>query len=236
MGEPIESHGIVGNMRTAALVGLDGAVDFLCWPCFGSPGVFASLLDDERGGRFEMTPLLDAPRRRQPYLSDTDILLTRFPSAQGVAEVSDLMPVGGPSPGQRLVGRAKAVRGDVRFRMRCAPRFDYARAGHTVQEEAGTLVFASAGEDGTALRLRASRQFHVERDESVAEFELAQGQSAVFVLEDAAYGGRQCFGRRAIRHGRVQGHVGILAAMGRAVQLPWPVAQRGEPILAGFRR
>lgn len=188
MGEPIGNHGIVGDLRTAALVGLDGAIDFLCWPRFDSPSVFASLLDDERGGRFELAPVLDGAQRRQLYFSDTNVLLTRFLSADGVAEISDFMPVGGPDPAQRLVRRAKAVRGTIRFRMRCAPRFDYARAGHAVREEAGTLVFASVGEDGTALRLHASVPLRVEGDEGVAEFELAAGQSAAFVLEDAARG------------------------------------------------
>lgn len=190
MGEPIENHGIVGDLRTVALVGLDGAVDFLCWPRFDSPSVFASLLDDERGGRFELAPVLDGARRRQLYLPDTNVLLTRFLSAEGVAEVSDLMAIGGPDGGQRLVRRAKAVRGTLRFRMRCAPRFDYARAGHSVREEGGTVVFTSDGPDGTALRLRSAMVPLLAGEDGTAEaeFELAAGESACFVLEDAAQG------------------------------------------------
>ena len=57
MAQLIENHGIVGNLRTAALIGLDGAVNFLCWPRFDSPTIFASLLDDERGGCFELIPV-----------------------------------------------------------------------------------------------------------------------------------------------------------------------------------
>jgi len=183
MGEPIENHGIVGDLRTAALVGLDGAVDFLCWPRFDSPSVFASILDDERGGRFELMPLLDGARHRQLYLPDTNVLLTRFLSHDGVAEISDFMRVGGT---QRLMRRAKAVRQAMRFRMRCAPRFDYARAMPTLREEGGSLVFE--GPDGMALRLRATVALRVEGADGVAEFELQAGQAAAFVLEDAALG------------------------------------------------
>ncbi|HEY8610736.1 MAG TPA: glycoside hydrolase family 15 protein [Roseomonas sp.] len=183
MGEPIENHGIVGDLRTAALVALDGAVDFLCWPRFDSPSVFASLLDDEKGGRFELAPTLNGARRRQLYLPDTNVLLTRFLSHEGVAEISDYMALG---PTQRLVRRAKAVRHAMHFRMRCAPRFDYARAPHTVREEGGSLVFESA--DSQALRLRATVPLRIEGGDGIAEFELKTGQSAAFVLEGAAQG------------------------------------------------
>ncbi|MFH5923195.1 glycoside hydrolase family 15 protein [Roseomonas xinghualingensis] len=182
MGEPIENHGIVGDLRTAALVGLDGAVDFMCWPRFDSPSVFASLLDDERGGRFELAPALNGARHRQLYLPDTNVLLTRFMSPHGVAEISDFMVLG---KAQQLIRRAKAVRGPMHFRMRCAPRFDYARATHTVREEGGTLVFEGAGK---ALRLRAAVPMRIEGDDGVAEFMLKAGQAAAFVLEDAALG------------------------------------------------
>ena len=145
MSEPIENHGVIGDLRTVALVALDGAIDFLCWPRFDSPSVFASILDDERGGRFELAPELNDARRRQLYLPDTNVLLTRFLSRNCVAELSDFMAIGDPDQGQRLIRRAKAVRGILRFRMRCAPRFDYARADHDVLQEDGTAVFRSRG-------------------------------------------------------------------------------------------
>src|SRR5215467_8572269 len=152
MAQSIENHGIVGNLRTAALIGLDGAVNFLCWPRFDSPSIFASLLDDERGGSFELTPALDNARHRQLYLPDTNVLLTRFLSSDGFAEISDFMTVGDLDAGSRLVRRVKAVRGSIHFRMRCMPRFDYARLDPEVYAEAGTVIFA--GGDNLALRLR----------------------------------------------------------------------------------
>jgi GH15 family glucan-1,4-alpha-glucosidase len=182
----IENHGIVGNLRTAALIGLDGAVSFLCWPQFDSPSIFAALLDEERGGRFELVPILDDPRHRQLYLPDTNVLLTRFLSANGVAEISDFMSIEDPDAGSRLVRRVKAVHGTVRFRMRCMPRFDYARAHHEVCLEAGTVIFT--GSDNLALRLRASVPLDVSSGAAIAQFDLAAGDSASFILEDAGYG------------------------------------------------
>ena len=183
MGEPIENHGIVGDLRTIALVGLDGTVDFLCWPRFDSPSVFASLLDNEKGGCFELAPVLDTVRHRQLYLPDTNVLLTRFLSHQGVAEISDYMGIGGT---QRLVRRAKAVRQAMRFRMRCAPRFDYARVTPAVREEGGSLVFE--GPDGMALRLRATVTLSLDGAAGTAEFDLKAGEAAAFILEDASLG------------------------------------------------
>ena len=91
--QPIENYGVIGDLHTVALVGMDGSIDFMCAPRFDSPSVFAALLDAERGGRFQLAPLLEGARRKQLYLPDTCVLLTRFLSDAGVAEVSDFMPI-----------------------------------------------------------------------------------------------------------------------------------------------
>ncbi len=183
---PIEDHGIVGDLRTLALVGTDGAIDFLCWPRFDSPSVFASLLHENGGGRFEIAPELCDAKRHQLYLPDTNVLLTRFLSADGVAEISDFMNVAGTAEPQRLVRRVKAVRGDIVMRVRCAPRFDYARAAHATQTGEGSVSFHSDGEDGLRLRLCASVALDVDGDDAVARFTLAHGESACFTLDDPA--------------------------------------------------
>ena len=121
-------------------------------------------------------------------MPDTNVLLTRFLSRNCVAELSDFMAIGGPDKGQRLIRRAKAVRGILRFRMRCGPRFDYARAEHDLLQEGDTVVFRSRGADRLSLRLRATVPMRVADGEAFAEFELAPGASASFVLEDAAHG------------------------------------------------
>src|SRR6185295_14604200 len=90
---PIGDYGIIGDLYTIALVGMDGSIDFLCLPHFDSPSVFAALVDAERGGRFQLAPLLEGAARKQLYLPDTNVLLTRFLDANGVAELSDFMPI-----------------------------------------------------------------------------------------------------------------------------------------------
>jgi GH15 family glucan-1,4-alpha-glucosidase len=180
---PIENHGIIGNLNTAALVGMDGCIDFLCFPFFDSPSVFASLLDHDKGGRFKIAPVLEAVRQKQIYFPDSNMLLTRFLSEEGVAEISDFMPVQPPWPVHGIVRRAKAVRGDVRFRMVCAPRFDYGRAMHRVEAADGALCFFSDGPDRLALRLKSGVPLRRVNGDAMAEFTLHAGQSAYFVLE-----------------------------------------------------
>ena len=91
--QPIENYGVIGNMRSIALVSVEGSIDFLCYPKVDSPSIFAALLDAERGGSFALNPDLEAMRVKQLYLPNTNILLTRFLSESGVAEVTDFMPV-----------------------------------------------------------------------------------------------------------------------------------------------
>src|SRR5947209_14625933 len=91
--QPIENYGIIGNLRTAALVGMDGSIDWLCLPHFDSPSVFAAILDDRKGGRFRIGPANENFRHKQFYWPDTNILITRFLHEEGVAEVEDYMPV-----------------------------------------------------------------------------------------------------------------------------------------------
>src|SRR5215469_2177732 len=122
--EPIENYGAIGNMRSIALVGMNGSIDFLCFPRFDSPTVFAALLDDERGGRFQIQPQLNHCRVRQLYLPDTNILVTRFMSNDGLVELTDFMPISADAEQpNELVRSAAVVRGDVPFRVLCQPRF-----------------------------------------------------------------------------------------------------------------
>jgi len=145
---PIGEYGVIGDLYTVALVGMDGSIDFLCLPHFDSPSVFAALVDAERGGRFQIAPLLEGAARKQLYLPDTNVLLT-FLDAQGVAELADFMPVEDPGQAHNLLRRAKTVRGEVRFRMRCDPRFDYARATHTAARRSDTeVLFLGRSGDG----------------------------------------------------------------------------------------
>ncbi|MBD0318960.1 MAG: glycoside hydrolase family 15 protein [Gemmatimonadetes bacterium] len=178
---PIEDHGVIGDLNTVALVGLDGTIGFMCAPRFDSPTVFASLLDAERGGAFEIAPMLEGARNRQLYLPDTNVLLTRFMSPAGVAEITDFMPVG-DSEVRRVVRRAKAVRGDITFRVRCAPRFGYGRTAHQAEPGEECVVFTT--EDGSIrMRLDASVPLQLAEGDAHAEFTLSAGDTAIFILE-----------------------------------------------------
>ena len=182
---PIEDYGIIGDLHTVALVGKDGSIDFLCLPSFDSPSVFAALLDAERGGRFQIAPQLGEAARKQLYLPDTNVLLTRFLSSDGVAELSDFMPVEDGGQAHTLVRRVKTVRGEIRFRMHCDPRFDYARATHSVERRSDReVIFIGRGGAGKlTLRLCSSVAMQLADGAAVAEFTLGADESASFVLE-----------------------------------------------------
>jgi len=177
---------VIGDLNTVALVGMDGSIDFMCFPEFNSPTVFAALLDHEKGGRFRISPVLPGARQKQLYLPDSNILLTRFLSGDGVAEISDFMAI--EEEGRQwhdLVRRVKTVRGEVRFQMVCEPRFDYGRRGHRVERGEKEVRFLPEGEGLSALRLRSEVPLHVENGAAKARFTLRAGETASFLLEEA---------------------------------------------------
>src|ERR1700692_2535435 len=115
--EPIENYGGVGNMRSIGRVAVNGSIDFLCYPNFDSPTVFAALLDDERGGCFQIQPQLGERRIRPMSLLDTNILLTLCLADEGVVEVSYYMPIGTDAEQPNEIIRTLAViRGEVDFK------------------------------------------------------------------------------------------------------------------------
>src|SRR4051794_25996144 len=174
--QPISSYGVIGDMHSIALVGSDGSIDWLCLPRFDSPSVFAKILDDEKGGYFRIQPVWDG-KQKQMYLTDTNVLVTRFLSPEGMAEVVDFMPVG--EKGRQIVRIAKAVNRPVRFRMECRPAFDYARSRHTVRVVGRGVVFES---NGLSLALLSPRPVLVDSNGIVCEFTLEPGETATFGL------------------------------------------------------
>lgn len=181
--EPIENYGAIGNMRSIALVGVNGSIDFLCYPNFDSPTVFAALLDDERGGRFQIQPQLKKRRVRQLYLPDTNILLTRFLSEEGVAELTDFMPIGedGEQPNE-IIRTVSVIRGKLEFKMQCQPRPNYARCGHTVKMEDGCAIFSPESDSCPALALYSTIPLRSESQDATCEFCLRAGERATFVF------------------------------------------------------
>ena len=119
--QPIENYGVIGDLTTTAHIGMDGSVDFMCFPAFDSPTIFAKLLDCNCGGYFQIAPATGEFKHRQRYFPDTNILLTRFLGADGIAELSDFMAMQHLGHQHNLVRRIKVVRGEIRMRMICAP-------------------------------------------------------------------------------------------------------------------
>ncbi len=183
--QPIENYGVIGDLHTVALIGMNGSVDYMCFPMFDSPSIFLRLLDYEKGGYFSLAPVLEDAHQKQLYIPDTNILLSRFLSDEGVAEVSDFMPVEATEQAHNLIRRAKTVRGEIKYRMVCKPAFDYARATHQVELHDGEAIFTSKGDDNTVLRLRSSVPLHEQDGAVVSEFTLQTGETASFVLENA---------------------------------------------------
>ena len=125
---PIENHGIIGDLHTVALVGTDGTIDWFCPERFDSPSVFAAILDNVKGGHYRIAPEGDEYTTKQLYFPDTNVLITRFLTPDGVGEVEDFMAIHrDPAHRRRLIRRVLCVRGEMRFRVECEPRFDYAR-------------------------------------------------------------------------------------------------------------
>src|SRR6201994_3665999 len=181
---PIEEHGIVGDLRTVALIGTDGTVDWYCPSRFDAPSLFGALLDSGKGGYFSLTARTSYAKPKQLYLPDTNILLTRFQGKDAVGEVIDFMvPETRPAGRARdlLVRQARAVRGRATFELACHPAFDYGRAPHTVELVPGTgAVFTSARGQ---FVLRTSLALKIEDHGVAATFTLDEGETVDLELE-----------------------------------------------------
>ena len=180
---PIAEHGVIGNLHTVALISTDGTVDWYCSPRFDSPSMFASLLDADRGGHFALRPADGGSQTKQLYLPDTNVLITRFLTEDGVGEVQDFMPVGERINGahrDRLIRRVLTVRGRMRFELECAPRFNFGRDRHRAERHAGGVLFESPG---ARVAFETETPLEVHDGDVHASFELAAGESATFILE-----------------------------------------------------
>ena len=181
---PIEDYGLIGNMHTAALVGRNGSIDWLCMPHFDSPSVFAAILDEQKGGHFRIWPDVERVTRKQVYWPETNILVTRFLMDEGVVEVVDYMPVGlkrGEPGFRQLIRRVEAIRGSVPMRVECYPAFNYARDPHKVNLSESGAVFESATLS-LELTTRECVKINQDRGGVQCRLELRQGQCAVFAL------------------------------------------------------
>lgn len=178
---PIGAHGIIGDMRSAALVNDKGSVDFFCWPEFDSPTIFCSLLDTPEAGIFQLAPDLPDARREQIYLPDTNVLQTRWLSEHAVVEITDLLPIGDDVDAlPLLMRRVRVVSGSATFNLRCAVRHDYGRADTRAEMDAKDVTFHAAGQP--SIRLASDQALQIDAQAAVAQFTLKHNETAAFML------------------------------------------------------
>jgi len=181
--QPIENYAIIGNMRSAALVSLNGSIDWFCFPHFDSPSLFASILDHSKGGHFKIAPVITDSKSKQYYWPDTNVLITRFYNAEGIVEITDYMPVGDDIVDEfdyRIVRRVKGIHGRMRMKVECYPAFNYALEKHeTIISEKG------ASFHNPQLSMAVGSNIPLQKNEkgAFAEFEITEeDETAVFVL------------------------------------------------------
>jgi len=179
---PIAEHGVIGDLHSVALVGTDGTIDWYCPGRFDAPSVFASILDQDQGGFWRIAPAVPDGTSKQLYFPDTNVLITRFLTPEGVVEMQDFMPVSerGGEHRQRVIRRLMAVRGAMSLRLELEPRFDYGRGDHETHVFDGGVVFHAPG-----LSLALDSAVALARTERgvEAEFALREGETATFTLE-----------------------------------------------------
>lgn len=184
MYAPIADYGIIGDLHTAALVGISGSIDWCCLPTFDSPSVFAALLDAERGGRFRIAPI--APHTaEQRYLPSTTVLVTTFRTDGGAIELTDFMPVAPTAAGRpypEIHRRIACVRGEVEVGLTFAPRFDYATAPSYVHPRRHGILATDADDEVLTLCSPPELWWQLEGGTAQVTLKLREGESTAFVL------------------------------------------------------
>jgi GH15 family glucan-1,4-alpha-glucosidase len=174
----IEDYGLIGDCETAALVGRDGSIDWLCWPAFDSEACFAALLGSPGNGRWLIAPAEDVTQTSPRYWDNTLILETRFETANGIVAVIDFMPPrGGASDIVRLV---RGVSGKVKLRMELVIRFGFGEDIPWVRHTEDGALLAICGQDMTVLRTPVETRG--KEMTTVAGFEVNEGETVPFVL------------------------------------------------------
>ncbi|KPQ34868.1 MAG: glycosyl hydrolase [Phormidesmis priestleyi Ana] len=200
--QPIGDYGIIGNMRTTALVGLNGSIDWFCHPRHDSPSIFGAILDSQKGGHFKIESLIKGDNHRQFYYPETNILITRFLCDCGVGEVVDFMPLGNSVIRNWIIRQVRTVRNEIKFRAECYPAFDYGRATHKttrtgigarfscVEDPYGNTRPNNSVDDGAKAQYRnfelvTEVPLEVNERGAFSEFTLKEGETATFLFRPA---------------------------------------------------
>ncbi|HEX3117288.1 MAG TPA: glycoside hydrolase family 15 protein [Bradyrhizobium sp.] len=178
MASRIEDYGLIGDCETAALVGRDGSIDWLCWPAFDSDACFAALLGTHRNGRWLIAPAEEVTKIHRRYWDNTLILETRFETANGAVALIDFMPPRGRA--SDVVRLVRGVRGRVSLKMQLVIRFGFGTDIPWVRRTQDGALLAIAGQDMTVLRTPVETRG--EDLTTVADFEVSEGETIPFVL------------------------------------------------------
>ena len=174
---------MIGNMRSIAPVGMNGSIDFLSYPEFDFPTMFAALLEQDQDVRSQIELCLTNARIRQLYLPDTNILLTRFLAEEGVAELTDYMPIeqDAAQPNE-IIRTVSVIRGNAHLQMRCQPRFKYATSKQRTEISDGRAVFFPVDSTRPPMALYSTTALHQQSQDAIANFSLRAGTTAAFVF------------------------------------------------------
>jgi GH15 family glucan-1,4-alpha-glucosidase len=182
----LETYALIGNTRSAALVSLEGSIDWLCLPRFDAESCFAALLDDERGGRWRIAPDYELRSIERSYRKDSLVLETVFKTARGTVAVLDCMPLEADDledprqirPLDAVLRVVRGITGTVRMTMEFSPRFDYGAVAPWVRAEGGVVVAAGGGD---ALELRGETSLELDGSTVRAHFDVSGGEDVAFI-------------------------------------------------------
>ncbi len=177
----ISDYGVIGDMHSAALVSTGGSIDWLCFPRFDSPSVFAAILDDRQGGRFQIQPAAPAFRSRQQYLPDSNVLVTEFEAGSSRVSLTDFMPVSDDVTAceNQVVRLVRCQKGSMQMDLRFEPRLDYAR-GRTEVTVADRCAVGRHG--GDCLSLSSGVSLQPADGAAASRFRLGEGDWAAFLV------------------------------------------------------
>lgn len=179
---PIEHYGMIGNLHTVALISKGGSIDYFPYSRIDSPTIFGSLLDAEKGGSFSITPQFEKMDYKQLYLPNSAILLTRLLSDEGLAEITDFMPVKQNEEHCVLSRTVRTIKGKVKYKMKCQPRPYYGKDAANMEEGEDNFIILKYENDKPYLKLTANVDLKIADGCITAEFELKENETASFVL------------------------------------------------------
>ena len=181
---PIEEYGIIGNCITSALVHKTGSIDFFCYPNFESPSVFAKILDHKKGGFFHTKPNLESPTITQQYLTNTNVLLTRYITEEVLIDIIDFMPFDELEKihSNEIIRVIKCIRGQAEIAMHSQIAFDYGTQDATGSSTDTHTILYTGSKDGDEhqLEIKASIDLIDSEDQLISSFTIKKEEAVIF--------------------------------------------------------